>query len=933
MDVADTTTKGALVPLNFTTVAPVKLVPVSVTPVPTPPVRGVKLVIVGAGTAKLVALIPVPRAVITLMGPVAAPAGTLVLIDVVVLETIRAGTPLKVTAVALPILVPVIVTVAPTTPETGVKLEIMGAPMIVNLAVLVPVPLGPMTLMVPVVAPAGTVAVIDVAETTVKEVAGVVLNVTPVAPRKLVPAIVTVAPAAPVVGVKLVTVGAGTVKLVADVPIPKAVVTLIGPVVAPIGTFVLIDVAVLVTIVAATLLKVTAVALPRLVPVIVTVAPPTPETGVKLVIAGAPMIVKLATLVPVPLGPMTLTVPVVAPAGTVAVIDVAEITVKVIAEVELKVTPVAPRKLVPVRVTVTPAAPAVGVKLVTVGAGTVKLVADVPVPTAVVTLMRPVVAPVGTFVLIDVAVLVTIVAAVPLKVTAEALPRLFPDMVTVAPTNPETGVKLVIVGTPMIVKLAVLVPVPLGPVTLMVPVVAPTGTVAVIDVAETTANEVAGYVLNVTPVAPRKFVPVIVTVDPTMLDVGVKLVTDGAGTMKLVADVPVPTAVMMLIVPDEAPVGTVTLIDVAVFVVTTAAMPLMVTTVALPRLVPVIVTVAPTTPETGVKLVIVGAPITVKLAALAPVPLGPMILMVPVVAPAGIVAVIEVGETTVKEVAGVVLNITPVAPRKLVPAMVTVAPTMPEVGVKLVTVGAGTVKLVAEVPVPTAVVTTKGPIVAPTGTVVLIDVVVFVAIVAATPLNVTAVALPKFVPVIVTVVPTTPDTGEKLVIVGGPITVKLALLIPVPLGPVTLILPEDAPTGTVAVIDVAEITVNEVAGVVLKFTVVAPRKLVPVIITAVPTIPDVGVKPVTVGTGTVKLVADVAVPATVVTRSGPVVAPIGTFALIAVAVLVMTVPAMPLKVTDIALPRLVPMIVTVVPTTPETGVMLVIVGSPITVTV
>ena len=69
---------------------------------------------------------------------------------------------------------------------------------------------------------------------------------------------------------------------------------------------------------------------------------------------------------------------------------------------------------------------------------------------------------------------------------------------------------------------------------------------------------------------------------------------------------------------------------------------------------------------------------------------------------------------------------------------------------------------------------------------------------ALTPLNVTAVAPVKFVPLIVTLVPTGPLVGEKLVIVGGSTTVKAPLLIAVPPGVVTLSVPLVAPAGAVA---------------------------------------------------------------------------------------------------------------------------------------
>src|SRR5439155_5410873 len=68
----------ALVPLNFTDVAPVRFVPVITTLVPTGPLVGEKLVIVGAGavTVKLLALVAVPPGVVTEIAPVVAPAGT-----------------------------------------------------------------------------------------------------------------------------------------------------------------------------------------------------------------------------------------------------------------------------------------------------------------------------------------------------------------------------------------------------------------------------------------------------------------------------------------------------------------------------------------------------------------------------------------------------------------------------------------------------------------------------------------------------------------------------------------------------------------------------------------------------------------------------------------------------------------------------------------
>jgi hypothetical protein len=63
--------------LNVTAVAPLKFVPLIVTLVPTSPFVGVKLVIVGGfTTVNALGLVAVPPSVVTLSGPVVAPAGT-----------------------------------------------------------------------------------------------------------------------------------------------------------------------------------------------------------------------------------------------------------------------------------------------------------------------------------------------------------------------------------------------------------------------------------------------------------------------------------------------------------------------------------------------------------------------------------------------------------------------------------------------------------------------------------------------------------------------------------------------------------------------------------------------------------------------------------------------------------------------------------------
>src|SRR2546426_5875627 len=147
-----------------------------------------------------------------------------------------------------------------------------------------------------------------------------------------------------------------------------------------------------------------------------------------------------------------------------------------------------------------------------------------------------------------------------------------------------------------------------------------------------------------------------------------------------------------------------------------------------------------------------------------------------------------------------------------------------------------TVKLAALLAVPAEVVTLIGPLEAPAGTVAVIAVAEFTVKLALVPLNSAAEAPVKSVPLIVTLVPTGPLAGVKLVTVGGLMTVKLAALLAVPAEVVTLIGPLVAPAGTVAVIAVAELTVK-LALVPLDSTALAPVKSRPLIVTLVPTGP------------------------------------------------------------------------------------------------
>jgi hypothetical protein len=149
-----------------------------------------------------------------------------------------------------------------------------------------------------------------------------------------------------------------------------------------------------------------------------------------------------------------------------------------------------------------------------------------------------------------------------------------------------------------------------------------------------------------------------------------------------------------------------------------------------------------------------------------------------------------------------------------------------------------TVKLAALVAVPSSVVTVIRPVVAPAGTLVVTVPELLTVKVAAAPLNETAVAPVKFVPVIVTPAPPAPLAGAKEVMAG--VTVKRVVVVKGPPSVVTVMGPVVAPAGTVVVIVPGGPSVN-VAATPLNETAVAPVKVVSVIVTPVPAGPKVGV--------------------------------------------------------------------------------------------
>lgn len=317
---------------------------------------------------KFVALESVPEGVVTLTLPEVVPdATTAVICEALFIVNEAAGVVLINTAVAPVKFVPLITIVVPTPPLLGVNVVTVGGVVTVKLVPLVPVPEPFTTDIAPVVADGGTKAVMLVALFTVYD-AFMPLNLTAVIALKLVPVIATDVPTGPLPGVNEATVGAPkTVNGEDDSTLSTPLVTLIFPVVAPVGTVVVMVVLFTTVNDAAKPLNLTPVAHVNPVPVMETAVPNVPSVGVNDVMVGAGITTKLNALVPVPNGLVTEIGPVVAPAGTVVVMVVSFTTVYVPCGVPLNETADAPVNNVPRMVTAIPTEAAAGVTAVMVG--------------------------------------------------------------------------------------------------------------------------------------------------------------------------------------------------------------------------------------------------------------------------------------------------------------------------------------------------------------------------------------------------------------------------------------------------------------------------------------------------------------------------------------------------------------------------------------
>jgi hypothetical protein len=337
-------------------------------------------------------------------------------------------------------------------------------------------------------------------------------------------------------------------------------------------------------------------------------------------------------------------------------------------------------------------------------------------------------------------------------------------------------------------------------------------------------------------------------------------------------------------------------------VVMTAPWPLNVTIPAVaPKVLPEIVIDAPGSPLLGLRLEMTGVTVNVGFSVV-PTPPGTVTTTGPVLAVEGTVATTCVAVQLVMLVDCTPLNFTVawVVP-KFVPVIVTEVLIGPEPGDIPLIDGAGvTVNVGPVAPTPPTAVIATLPVVVPDATVATIcDVVQLVIFVAWVPLKVTVPwEDPKFVPVIVTELPTGPVTGEIPLIAGAGVTVNVGPVAPTPPGSVTTTAPVVALEGTTATIwFVAQLLM--LAWTPLNLTVpCGTPKFVPVIVTELPTAPEFGEIPLIVGAGfTVNVTPALVWPPTV-TVTGPVTAPVGTGAVMLVELQAVGVEVLPLlKVT------------------------------------
>ena len=579
----------------------------------------------------------------------------------------------------------------------------------------------------------------------------------------------------------------------------------------------------------------------KLVPVIVMSVPAAAVVGANAVIVGAGMKVNPSNEA-VPPGVVKLTAP-DEPAPTMAIIEVEETTVNDVTDVPPNVIADVPLKLVPVIVMSVPAAAVVGANAVIVGAGMKVNPSNEAVPPGVVRLAAPE-EPLPTIAtIVDDDTTVNALTEVPPSVTTEVPLKLVPVIVMSVPTAAVVGENAVIVGAGMKVKPSNEA-VPPGVVKLTAPD-EPAPTMAIIEVEETTVNDVTDVPPNVIADVPLKLVPVIVMSVPAAAVVGANAVIVGAGMKVNPSNEAVPPGVVRLAAPEEPLPTIATIVDDDTTVNALTEVPPSVTTEVPLKLVPVIVMSVPTAAVVGENAVIVGAGMKVKPSNEA-VPPGVVKLTAPD-EPAPTMAIIEVEETTVNDVTDVPPNVIADVPLKLVPVIVMSVPAAAVVGANAVIVGAGMKVNPSNEAVPPGVVRLTAPV-DPLPTIAIMEVEeTTVNELTGVPPNVMVEVLLKLVPVMVIKAPAAAVVGANAVIVGAGMNVNPSSEA-VPPGVVKLTAPEE-PLPTIATIVDDDTTVNELTEVPPRVITEVLSKYEPVMVISDPVAAAVGLKLVMIGAG------------------------------------------------------------------------------------
>jgi hypothetical protein len=561
---------------------------------------GVKEVMMGAGININPANDAVPPGVVKLTAPdEPEPTVAMMVVDESMVKEV-AGVPPKLSAKVPEKFVPLMVIVAPLPAFVGEKEVIVGGAMNVNPSSDA-VPPGVVRLTAPE-EPLPTIATMVVDDTIVNELTEVPPSVTTEVLLKLVPVIVMSAPAAAVVGANEVIVGAGMNVNPSSEAEPPGVVRLTAPE-EPLPTLAMMDIEeTTVNEFTEVPPSVTTEVLLKFVPVIVMSAPAAAVVGANAVIVGAGMNVNPASEAEPP-GVVKLTAP-VAPVPTTATMEVEETTVNELTGVPPNVMAEVLLKLVPVIVIKAPAAAVVGANAVIVGGGMNMKPASEAEPPGVVRLTAPE-EPLPTIAMMDEEdTTVNALTEVPPSVTTEVLLKFVPVILRSTPAAAVVGANAVIVGAGMKVNPSSEA-VPPGVVKLTAPD-EPAPTMAIIEVEETTVNDVTDVPPNVIADVLLKLVPVIVMSAPAAAVVGANAVIVGAGMNVNPASEAVPPGVVKLTAPEEPlpTIATIVVDDTTVNELT--AVPPNVKAVVPSKLVPVILINAPVAAIVGEKEMIVG---------------------------------------------------------------------------------------------------------------------------------------------------------------------------------------------------------------------------------------------------------------------------------------------------------------------------------------